>query len=178
MYPNMSTYLLRFMLAMLFILPTSIVAQEVDIATQKVTNQKIDSLLTVAATAIENNNYSNSAQIMTRARILAEKTNNTDRIGLASSALSRLYLLTGNLKKAKEENELAIKMQQDPDNDENLAQSYITAAKITQQEQNFIEASEFLEKAEIILKNKRRPELLAQVYICLLYTSPSPRDRG
>ncbi len=161
----MSTYLLRFMLAMLFILPTSIVAQEVDIATQKVTNQKIDSLLTVAATAIENNNYSNSAQIMTRARILAEKTNNTDRIGLASSALSRLYLLTGNLKKAKEENELAIKMQQDPDNEENLAQSYITAAKITQQEQNFIEASEFLEKAEVILKNKGRPELLAQVYI-------------
>lgn len=161
----MSTYLFRFMLAMLFILPTCIVAQEVDIATQKVTNQKIDSLLTVAATAIENNDYSNSAQIMTRARILAEETNNTDRIGLASSALSRLYLLTGNLKKAKEENELAIKMQQHPDNDENLAQSYIIAAKIRQQEKEFIEASDFLEKAEVILKSKRRPELLAQTYI-------------
>lgn len=161
----MSTYLFRFMLAMLFILPTCIVAQEVDIATQKVTNQKIDSLLTVAATAIENNDYSNSAQIMTRARILAEETNNTDRIGLASSALSRLYLLTGNLKKAKEENELAIKMQQDLENNENLAQSYIIAAKIRQQEKKFLEASDFLEKAEVILKSKRRPELLAQIYI-------------
>lgn len=161
----MSTYLFRFMLAMLFILPTSIAAQEVDIATQKVTNQKIDSLLTVAATAIENNDYSNSAQIMTRARILAEETNNTDRIGLASSALSRLYLLTGNLKKAKEENELAIKMQQDLENNENLAQSYIIAAKIRQQEKKFLEASDFLEKAEVILKSKRRPELLAQIYI-------------
>lgn len=161
----MSTYLLRFMLAMLVILPTSIVAQEVDAAIQKVTNQKIDSLLTVAATAIENNDYSNSAQIMTRARILAEETNNTDRIGLASSALSRLYLLTGNLKKAKEENELAITMQQEQRNEENLAQSYITAAKIRQQEKKFTEASGFLEKAEVILKNKRRPELLAQIYI-------------
>ncbi len=161
----MSTFFIRFMLAMLLILPALTVAQEIDIANQKVTNQKIDSLLTVAATAIENNDYSNSAQIMTRARILAEKTNNIDRIGLASSALSRLYLLTGNFKKAKEENELAIKMQQDPRNDENLGQSYIIAAKIAQQEKDNVKASEFLEKAENILTNKRRPELLAQIYI-------------
>jgi signal transduction histidine kinase len=151
---------------MLFILPTSIVAQEVDLATQKITNQKIDSLLTVAATAIENNDYNTSAQIMTRARVLAEKTNNKGRIGLASSALSRLYLLTGNIKKAREENELAIKMQSEPNSDEeSLGQSYITAAKIEQREKDYPKASEYLEKAEKILRNRRRPELLSQVYM-------------
>ena len=162
----MSKFLIRLLLFMLFILPTSIVAQEVDLATQKITNQKIDSLLTVAATAIENNDYNTSAQIMTRARVLAEKTNNKGRIGLASSALSRLYLLTGNIKKAKEENELAIKMQSEPNSDEqSLGQSYITAAKIEQQERNYSKASEYLEKAEKILKNRRRPELLSKVYM-------------
>ena len=162
----MSKFLIRLLLFMLFILPTSIVAQEVDLATQKITNQKIDSLLTVAATAIENNDYNTSAQIMTRARVLAEKTNNKGRIGLASSALSRLYLLTGNIKKAKEENELAIKMQSELDSDEeSLGQSYITAAKIEQQERNYSKASEYLEKAEKILKNRRRPELLSKVYM-------------
>ncbi|MFT5892117.1 MAG: signal transduction histidine kinase/CheY-like chemotaxis protein [Dokdonia sp.] len=162
----MSKFLIRLLLLVLFILPTSIVAQEIDLATQKITNRKIDSLLTVAATAIENNDYNTSAQIMTRARVLAEKTDNKGRIGLASSALSRLYLLTGNIKKAREENELAIKMQLEPNSDEeSLGQSYITAAKIEQQERNYKEASEYLEKAEKILKNKRRPELLSKVYM-------------
>ena len=162
----MSKFLIGLLLLVLFMLPTSIVAQEVDLATQKITNQKIDSLLTVAATAIENNDYNTSAQIMTRARVLAEKTNNKGRIGLASSALSRLYLLTGNIKKAREENELAIKMQSEPNSDEeSLGQSYITAAKIEQREKDYPKASEYLEKAEKILKNRRRPELLSQVYM-------------
>ncbi|WP_299209260.1 response regulator [uncultured Dokdonia sp.] len=162
----MSKFLIRLLLLMLFTVSTSIVAQEVDLATQKVTNQKIDSLLTVAATAIENNDYNTSAQIMTRARILAEQTNNKGRIGLASSALSRLYLLTGNIQKAREENELAIKMQLDQNsNEESLGQSYITAAQIELQERNYPKASEYLEKAEKILKNRRRPVLLSKVYI-------------
>lgn len=161
----MSKFFIRFMLAMLFTLPTITVAQEIDTATQKATSQKIDSLLTAAATAIENNDYNNSALLMTRARIFAEQTNNKDRIGLASSALSRLYLLTGNLEKAKKENKLAIKMQQETRNEENRGQSYITAAKIAQQEKKYSEASEYLEQAKEILKTNRRPELLAQIYI-------------
>ncbi|WP_299683831.1 response regulator [uncultured Dokdonia sp.] len=142
-------------------------AQEIDLATQKITGQKIDSLLTIAATAIENNDYNTSAQIMTRARILAEKTNNKGRIGLASSALSRLYLLTGNIEKAKEENNLAIKMQEGSEDhqENNLGQSYITAAKIELLQRNYPKASEYLEKAEETLESLGRPELLSKVYL-------------
>ncbi|WP_299770029.1 response regulator [uncultured Dokdonia sp.] len=178
----MSKYLICILLLTLCILPTTLVAQEVDLATQKITNQKIDSLLTVAATAIENNDYNTSAQIMTRARILAEKTNNKGRIGLASSALSRLYLLTGNIKKAKEENDLAIKMQLgSTDYEENLGQSYITAGKIELQERNYPQASEYFEKAKEILKNKRRPELLSKVYLnqgIIALTKNNPQKAG
>ncbi|MFC4633057.1 response regulator [Dokdonia ponticola] len=162
----MSKFLIHFLLLVLCILPTSIVAQEVDLATQKITNKKIDSLLTVAALAIENNDYTTSAQLMTRARDLAKETNNKGRLGLASSALSRLYLLTGNVEKAREENDLAIKIQLEPNSSkESLGQNYITAAKIELQERNYSEASKYLEKAEKILKNISRPELLAKVYL-------------
>jgi len=162
----MSKYLICTLLLILSILPSTILAQEIDYSTQKVTIQKIDSLLTVAVTAIENNDYNTSAQIMTRARTLAKKNNNKRRIGLASSSLSRLYLLVGNIKKAREENELAIKVQlKYPDNKEDLGQSYITAGKIELQERNYSKASEYFKKAEEILRNRRRPELLSNIYV-------------
>ena len=89
--------------------------------------------MTAAATAIEHNDYNGSAQILTNARDLAEKVNNKNRIGLTSNTLSRLYFQTNNLKKAREENTIAINIQEEIKDQEGLSQSYITAAKIEKQ---------------------------------------------
>ncbi len=161
----MSMFSVRFLLTFLLFLPILAGAQEEDLSVQKVTNKKIDSLLTAATVSIEANDYSSSAQTLINARELAKSIDNKNRIGLISSSLSRLYIQTNNFKKAREEIDLAIAMREETNEQEGLGQSYIIAAKIEQQEKEYNKASLYLTQAEELLKNKRRPELLAEIFI-------------
>ena len=161
----MTELLTRFIFGFFVVIAGHLSAQEIDGAALDITNVKIDSLLNVAVTAISTSDYGTSINLLEMARSLAQDIDNDKYIGITSHTLSKIYLQSGNLEKARTENEKAIRFQEKSKDSEGLAQSYINSSDIALRLQNYNQANLYAEKALTELKSSYRPDLSAQIRI-------------
>lgn len=161
----MTKLVTRFIFGFFMVLTGIMPAQEIDEATLAITNSKIDSLLNVAVQAISASDYDTSINLLEIARSLAKDVQNDKYLGITSHTLSKIYLQSGNLEKARLENKNAITYQEKSKDIEGLAQSYINSSDIAIHTKNYARASKYIEQALVQLKGSYRPDLTAQIRI-------------
>lgn len=161
----MTKLMKRFIFALIVVITGFLPAQEIDQTALDITNAKIDSLLNIAVTAISTSDYDTSINLLEMARTMAQDIDNEKYIGIASHTLSKIYFQSGNLEKARIENEKAITFQEKIKDTEGLGQSFINASDIALRLQKYEQANQYIETALAHLKSSYRPELNAQIRI-------------
>ncbi len=160
----MNVLVVRFFLAILIALPFVAHTQERETIKETLTNDKIDSLLKRAVTAVAERNYDQAIDILKYSRDLATEINHTKRVGLTTGTLAKLYLQLDEYDKALIENQRAIIAQKEAGSTDLLGQSYITAAKLALVRKETGAALENVNSGITILENSNRSDLKSQLY--------------
>lgn len=160
----MNAFLTRLFLTLFALLSTLAWSQDTSIV-KKVTNKKIDSLLVAAVASIEAADYKSSAQALLNAKTLATSIGLKKRIGQTSYTLALLHFQAKNYKEAIIENDLAIAVQKEEQDNEGLGQSYLLATQIYMQQQDFKKAQTYLNKGDTLIKKENLSALNSRLYL-------------
>lgn len=160
----MNLLLVRLLLALTLFYTAIGAAQNRESIKETLTNDKIDSLLQRAVTAVSDRKYEEAIHILEYSRDLATDINHTKRIGLTSGTLAKLYFQLNDYDKAFTENERAIKAQIISGSPDLLGQSYITSAQLSLVKKDTTIAIEHTLKGLSILKESKRSDLKSQLH--------------
>lgn len=135
------------------------------------TNETIDSLFVQARHSIENLDLPLAIQKLTQAKELASSIDEKSKMSLSSSLLASIYLSRKEYDKARVESAKAINIQQDQEDIEELAKSYLTYGRVLLEQEQlddardyFLNADKFFEDYEDNLYLARTRLYLGKVY--------------
>ena len=112
------------------------------------TNTTIDTLFRQTASSIEKLDYKLAITKLTQAKELAISINNKSKMALSSSLLATIYLARKEYDNARIESAKAINLQQELEDLQELAKSYLTYGRILLIEDNTTDAKDYLLNAQ------------------------------
>ncbi|MAZ28841.1 MAG: hybrid sensor histidine kinase/response regulator [Cytophagaceae bacterium] len=136
------------------------------------TNTTIDTLFRQTASSIEKLDYKLAITKLTQAKELAISINNKSKMALSSSLLATIYLARKEYDNARIESAKAINLQQELEDLQELAKSYLTYGRILLIEDNTTDAKDYLLNAQKYFDDFDNNIYLArtQLYLGKLYS--------